>query len=259
MSRSNQTELINPAQKFFEWVGSKGCLKYFDKTKGEKGENVFVQLPFTFLVLDRLSTIRGFSDADQSGFWSNEVRDLKKEVFNVRTKKGLVASDYYAKLAPILNQGASYCQSVYIAFKDDKGVFQICNWQIHGSAIGEWINLCKGKNIYKYAVSIISAAPAQKGATKYFIPVFKLNPKISEATEARAIELDKELQEYLTAYFNRNKTEQQESVKPEEVLTDRQKSGIVELEKENEVDAFNALMAENPADGINEPIDDLPF
>lgn len=258
MSRSNQTELINPAQKFFEWVGSKGILKYFDKSKGEKGENVFVSLPFTFLVLDRLSTIRGFSDADQSGFWSNEVRDLKKEVFNVRTKKGLIASDYYAKLAPILNQGASYCQSVYIAVKDDKGNFQINNFQIHGSAIGEWINICKGKNIYKYAVTISAAAPMTKGATKYFIPVFKLNPKITEAAENRAIELDKELQEYLTAYFNRNKADQQEAVKPEEVLTDRQRQGINEVEKEESLQPVNGTV-ENPADEVTEPIDDLPF
>lgn len=258
MSRSNNTELVNPAKKFYEWVGSKGCLKYFDKSLGEKGENVFVQLPFTFLVLDRLSTIRGFSDADQSGFWSNEVRDLKKEIFNVRTKKGLVASDYYAKLAPILNQGANYCQSVYIAFKDE-GVFQICNWQIHGSAIGEWINLCKGKDIYKYAITIMSAAPMTKGVTKYFIPVFKLNPKIAESTEAKAVELDKELQEYLKAYFDRNKTAAQENVKAEEIITDRERQGINNL-KEPDLDESNTLIpGERPADDINEPIDDLPF
>lgn len=255
MSRSNQTELINPSQRFFEWVGSKGCLKYFDKSKGEKGENVFVELPFTFLVLDRLSTIRGFSDADQSGFWSNEIRDIKKEVFNVRTKKGLVASSLYANLAPILNQGAAYCQSVYIAFKDGND-FKIGNFQIHGSAIGEWINLCKGKNIYKYAVTISSAIPMKKGATSYFIPVFKLNPQISEATEEKAVELDKELQEYLTAYFNRNKSEQQENVKPEEVLTDRQKSDISGFGNQDYTELNTELANQN---GFEEVVDDLPF
>lgn len=256
MSRSNNTDIVNPAKFFYEWVGSKGCLKYFDKSIGEKGEQVFVQLPFTFLVLDRLSTIKGFSDADQSGFWSNEIRDIKKEPFTVRTKKGVVATGLYANLAPVLNQGACYSQSVYIAVKDEKGQFSICNFSIHGSAIGEWINLCKGKDIYKYAITIASATPAKKGATSYFIPSFKLNPVISPDTEQKAIELDKTLQEYLTAYFNRNKAEQQETMSVAEVVTDRQKNEINNFKDDQE--EINSHLYQD-ANEVTEPIDDLPF
>jgi len=249
MSRSNNTEIVNPAKFFYEWVGSKGCLKYFDKQKGEKGEQVLVQLPFTFLVLDRLSSIKGFSDDDQSGFWSNEIRDIKKEKFTVRTKKGVVATDYYSNLSPVLNLGACYSQSVYIAVKDEKGIFSICNFAIHGSAIGEWINLCKGKDIYKYAVTITSASPMKKGATNYFIPVFKLNPTISSETEQKAIELDKELQDYLKSYFNRNKSEQQETISVAEVVTQQQR---------HDIDQLNGELIRD-ADEVIEPIDDLPF
>lgn len=256
MSRSNNTDIVNPAKFFYEWVGSKGCLKYFDKSIGEKGEQVLVQLPFTFLVLDRLSTIKGFSDADQSGFWSNEIRDIKKEPFTVRTKKGVVATGLYANLAPVLNQGACYSQSVYIAVKDEKGQFSICNFSIHGSAIGEWINLCKGKDIYKYAITIASATPAKKGATNYFTPAFKLNPVISPDTEQKAIELDKTLQEYLTAYFNRNKAEQQETMSVAEVVTDRQKNEINNFRDDFE-EVNNQVYQD--ASEVTEPIDDLPF
>lgn len=234
MSRSNNTEIINPAKRFYEWVGSKGCLKYFDKSKGEKGENVFVDLPFTFLVLDRLSTIKGFSDADQSGFWSNEVRDLRKEPFTVRTKKGIVATGLYSTLAPVLNQGAAYCQSVYVAAKID-GELQICCFQIHGSAIGEWINLCKGKDIYKYAITISGSSPMKKGATNYFIPVFKLNPQIAPETEQKAIELDKELQDYLSAYFKRTGAEQKENVGAADIVSPGQ----------NDIDLLNTELSNN--------------
>lgn len=257
MSRSNNTEIINPAKFFYEWVGSKGCLKYFDKSIGEKGEQVLVKLPFTFLVLDRLSTIKGFSDSDQSGFWSNEIRDIKKEPFTVRTKKGVVATGLYSNLAPVLNQGACYSQSVYIAVKDEKGSFQICNFSIHGSAIGEWITLCKGKDIYKYAVTIASAAPMKKGSTDYFAPVFKLNPNVSPGTEQKAVELDKLLQEYLAAYFNRNKSEQQETMSVAEVVTDRQKSEINNF-KEPDLAEVNSQLYQDASE-ITEPIDDLPF
>ena len=59
MSRSNPTDFNNPSQKNFEWNGESGGFRYFDKSLGEKGERVQVDLPFRFLVLDCLSTILG--------------------------------------------------------------------------------------------------------------------------------------------------------------------------------------------------------
>lgn len=243
MSRSNNTEIINPSKRFFEWVGSKGCLKYFDKSRGEKGENVFLDLPFTFLVLDRLATIKGFSDNDQSGFWSNEVRNIKTEPFIVKTKKGEVANGLYSTLANVLNQGACYCQSVYIAFFDENKVLQIGNFQIHGSAIGAWIEFSKKKNIFKSAISITGASKAKKGITEYYIPVYELKD-VSESTEAEAIQLDKELQEYLKTYFNRSSPAPE--ISQEQTVTAQQKNDIEELQPIDEFDTFSSN-------------DDLPF
>lgn len=248
MSRSNNTELLNPSRRFYEWVGSKGCLKFFDKTKGEKGENVEVALPFTFLVLDRLSTIKGFSDKDQSGFWSNEIRDVTKDKLTVRTKKGIVASGLYKEMAPVLNMGAQYCQSVYIAAKGADGKLEIANISMQGSAIGPWIDLCKGKDIYKSAITIVGSTPAQKGTTKYFVPQFGLKP-VAEETDRQAIELDKELQEYLNAYFKRNSAMQ----------VDETVNQVAS--RSNQDEDFAAINSElsQQVNAITEPIDDLPF
>jgi hypothetical protein len=257
MSRSNNTELTNPAQQFYEWVGSKGCLRYFDKSKGEKGENVLVKLPFTFLVLDRLSSIKGFSERDNSSFWSNEVRDIKNDTLSVRTKKGVVATGLYDSLAHVLNQGACYNQSVYIAIKKDND-FVIVNLALHGSAIGEWIELCKRKNVYKGAITISEGIPMKKGATSYFAPKFKINPEIKPETEERCIALDKELQEYLKAYFNRSRTEQQENLPPSAVITDRQRQDIASFKPDTSgnYDEINSQINE---DTFVEVADDLPF
>jgi hypothetical protein len=249
MSRSNNTEISNPAKRFYQWKGGEGKVEYFDKSLGEKGEKVNVPLPFTFLVLDRLSCIRGYSDADQSGFWSNEVRDLKKEQLTVRTKKGIVATNLYANLAPVLNMGAAYCQSVYIAVKGADGKLEICNIQMTGAALSEWITLCKGKDIYKYAVSITGAAAQKKGATKYFTPVFSLNPTIAEATEQQAINLDKELQEYMAVYFKRTNTEQVEHTADATATT----AAVTEHSRSNGSDEYADV------NEIKEAVDDLPF
>lgn len=252
MSRSNNTEIVHPAKRFYEWVGSKGCLRYFDKSKGEKGENVEIKLPFSFLVLDILHTVRGFSDADKSGYWSNEIRDLKTNTLTVRNKKGVAATGLYKDLAPILNKGAAYAQSVYIAVKNAAGELEICNIRFEGSAIGPWIELRKGKDLYKYAISLSSAVPMTKGATKYFAPVFSLNANVTPETEAKAQALDKELQEYLKAYFTRNSTDQRETVKETEVII-ADNNGALPDETE-----INSVLVHD-ANNIIVPLDDLPF
>lgn len=248
MSRSNNTEIVNPAKYFYEWVGSKSCLRYYDK---QKEEQVFVPLPFSFLVLDRLSKISGFSDQDQSSFWSNEVRDLKKEPLTVRTKKGIVATGLYSTMAPILNMGAQYCQSVYIAVKEGNE-FVIANISIQGSAIGPWIELCKGKDIYKYAVTITEGIPMKKGATNYYAPVFKLSSNILPETEQKAIELDRQLQDYFYSYFKKHNSDVRETITPSEVVTQEQRGAIDSLQQD--YDEVNTQLAND-----SNYDDDLPF
>ena len=64
MSRSNNVELKNPATRFFEWKGETGGFRYYDKEidneDGTKGARVQVSLPFYFLVLDTLATVKGY-------------------------------------------------------------------------------------------------------------------------------------------------------------------------------------------------------
>lgn len=203
MSRSNNTELINPAIRFYEWNGDKGGFRYFDKALGEKGERVEVPLPFKFLVLDTLSTIKGFDDVDKSGYWCNEVRDLKKDIMTVRNKNGICAKGLYEQVSKDRNTvGSKYCQSVYIAFKEGKTLI-IANIQMMGAALGSWIEFRKKNKIFDGAISVETMIEGIKGKTVYQIPVFK-KIETSPETDQQAKELDTELQTYLGLYFKRN-------------------------------------------------------
>lgn len=256
MSRSNNTEIISPSKRFFEWQGSTGKLKYFDKSIGEKGEIVILDLPFTFLVLDRLHTITGFSDADQSGFWANEIRDIKTEILTVRTKKGIEQKALYSELAPTLNKGASYAQSVYIAYFEGKDLM-IGNIKIHGSAIGAWIDFCKGKDLYKIAINISGATPEKKGATNYFTPVFEAK-QVSEATNEKATALDVELQQYLDLYLKKQSVDV--PVKSNEDLKEAEHHNAVsEFEKESQQSYTNNNTHQHEPPVGNGADDDLPF
>lgn len=200
MSRSNApAPAVNPATRFFEWSGSAGKLRYYDK---DAKKQMFVDLPFTFLVLDRLHTTTGFDDKSGSGFWSNEVRDISRETLIVRNKGGVVATGVWKQL-PALT-GLKYAQSVYVAFKDENGTLVLGNLKASGCFVSAWIEFTKKRNLYEGAITVTGATEERKGATQYYAPTFAPRA-IAPETDAQAKALDITLQEYLTAYFQRGR------------------------------------------------------
>ena len=209
----SKPQLKNPATRFLQWRGGAEAFKGDDgKTRHEGGkvtyydkdaqENYEVDLPFIFIVLDELTTITGFSEKDQSGFWSNEIRDLSREKLVVKTKSGTVASGLYGEISEgIKGKGAKYAQSVYIAFKDEDGNLQIGNIKIAGAALTAWIEFKKRFDISQCAVFITDEPKLEKkGTNYYFSPVFE-GQNLSNAARDAAVKLDQELQKYLNTYF----------------------------------------------------------
>lgn len=214
MSRS-QPNLKNPATRFMQWRGGEeggGRVTWYDKETEEEKE---VKLPFSFIVLDELNTIAGFSKKDRSGFWSNEVKNMSKEEFVVKTKSGTVAIGKYADISDeIKGKGAKYAKSVYIAFKDETGELVLGNIKFIGAALTAWINFNKKFDVYKCASAISGAKKEKTGTNTYFTPIFD-GQEVAEATEKAANELDSQLQAYLNTYFSSRPTEQVDD--PEEV------------------------------------------
>jgi hypothetical protein len=201
MSRSNQNELLtSPCTRYYEWSGSEGKFKYYDK---EKKENVFIELPFYFLPLDQLSTVKGYDEKAGLGFYSNEIRSTKTDMLTVRNKNGIVMTGLYEQCKEKLaSRGLDYVQSVYVAIKEGKN-YALANLQLKGSALGPYIEFCKVNKINDIGVAVKKALPMKKGATKYFEPVYE-PMKVSEEANTIAVELDKTLQEYLTPYLAKN-------------------------------------------------------
>lgn len=200
MSRSNQTDLINPATRYFEWSGKTGTVSYYDKVKEER---VKVKLPFKFLILDRVSAITGGikKDGKYEGFWSNAVKNLKTQPFTVRSKAGTIAQGFYSNIKD--TRGVKFMTGLYIAYYDDDKSLQIGYLKIKGAALNAWINFTKShKNIYEGAFAIKGRSDElTNGDTVYFEPVFEYINNVSDESDEKAKELDLHLQEYLTLYF----------------------------------------------------------
>ncbi|AXH74765.1 MAG: hypothetical protein [Bacteriophage sp.] len=249
MSRSNPTnEIANPANRWFEFSGKNGVIKYYDKEKEEKME---LKLPFTFIVLDTLATIKGWNDPSDSGIYSNEVRDITKDVLLVKSFKGpQIAEGFYRDIKnTIIANGGHYSSSVYIAYAYNN-IFQIGNIQFKGAALNSWVEFTKANRnaIMKQAIVITGYTEGKKGAVTFKIPTFGLR-EISASTEETAKDLDKELQEYLNVYLSKKQVVEQ----------------VAEVQNQptdfsQEIDNAFAESAVNPNTGLTQEEElELPF
>lgn len=217
MSRSNPTDQTpNPSQRWFEWDGSNGEIRYYDKNaKSLKdptklGQNIVSKLPFGFIMLDETSTVKGWHDPSDSGIFSNEVRDTRTDVMVVKSfKGGILAEGLYSQIRDrIGNIGGHFTSNFYIGFKDSEGQLQIGSLQIKGAALNSWVEFKKKHRaeIYKQAIKITGFLEGKKGKIVFRTPVFGIMP-INEATDAEAKQLDVELQAYLKGYFSRTSSD----------------------------------------------------
>lgn len=205
MSLSNQSTVVNPAKHYLR-VKS-GSVNYYDK---EEGQNVDVPTPLSFVVLDQLATVKGWSDADESGYWSNEVRSAGQDAITVRTSKGEKASGIWKEIkGNSAVAGAKFNASVYIATKGRNGL-EIQNIAFSGASLNAWIEFVKSNKEVtrgKAKVVISGFADAKKGAVKYQVPIFEAQ-ELSDSELAEAVELDKSLQSYLDGYFANQRSEE---------------------------------------------------
>ncbi len=210
MSRSNpNVNAPNPAVRWFEWNGEQGTVRYYDK---ESKQNVDVALPFTFLLLDEVASVRGWHDASQSGIYSNEVRDTRTEPFIVKSFKGGTLAEGLYKDIKGLVKGASYVANCYIAFKQDGKNLVIGSLRFKGSALGAWMEFRKAHrgDLFNAAVHVTGYTEGKKGRIVFRVPTFETK-SVSEDTNRIAADLDKELQSWLTAYFSRKTSDRPEA------------------------------------------------
>ena len=219
MSRSNSMDAaVNPSTRWFEWAGGGdgGFVRWYDK---EAKRNVKVEGHFTFLLLDELSTVKGWHEPSESGIFANEVRDIRQDVLVVRSfTGGDLANGVYSDIRDrIIAKGGHFVASLYIAYKDGTDL-KIGNLSLKGAAASSWMEFKRnapvkknadGKTVRGYfvdAVKIVGFTDAKKGGTAYRIPIFKLID-VNDSTNLQAIALDAELQSYLSEYLKRPKSD----------------------------------------------------
>ena len=189
----------NPATKFLDWKSNDKGFEYYDK---EAKEKVQVPLPFKFLVLDELHTIKGWNDATESGIYSNEVKYISKEVMTVKPFKGNeIAKGLYKEIKEkVQSAGGHYVKSIYIMLEDGT----LANLQLKGSAVQKWGEFTqKVRNRLTDEWVIVSKAiEGKKGAVKFFTPDFGFEKSLSTEEVLKADTCFDILESYLKSYLN---------------------------------------------------------
>jgi len=211
MSTSNRKQAFaqpqsNPATKFLNWKSNDKCFSYYDK---DKEENVSVPLPFKFLVLDELASVKGWSDSLTGTIVSNEVKFISKEPMtvkcyhkNVKGEKATteIAKGLYKDIKEKVNSaGAKYHKSIYVMLEDGT----LANIQLKGASVQKWGEFTqKTKNrLPEEWVVVEKAVDGKKGAVKFTTPDFKFLCSLNDDEMSLADDVFNVLEAYLKTYL----------------------------------------------------------
>lgn len=194
----------NPTSKYLEWKSNDKSFKFYDKSAGE---NVEVKLPLKFAFLQHYHTVKGFSDASNSGIYANEVFWIGSEEMTVRSfKGGVIAEGLYKDIKPkIVNAGGKYHRSVYVMLEDGS----VANFSFKGAVVKEWSDFYGEKEnlLDNQWVEINEARDEKKGSVKYTVPVFTVGKPIGNEVAKMAQERADELKLFIEEKASARKIE----------------------------------------------------
>jgi hypothetical protein len=217
MTRKNEFKSVssNPAVRFLEWKSDLKAFSFYDK---EKGANVSIPLPFKFLVLKELHTVKGWHDKSQSGIYANEVEWIGKDPLTVKAfKGGVIAKGIYKEIKEVITaQGSHYSRSIYCMLSNG----DIANIQLKGSSVQAWgdFTLKSRARLSDEWVGVEDATENKKGKVEYSTPNFKYHQPISKEDDVKAEDNYKTLKEYFEGYLSGKVTEVAELIEEGEPL-----------------------------------------
>jgi len=225
MSRTKprSTGSSNPATKFLQWNTKASTWEFYDK---EAQESRTLPQDTGFIVLDQLSTAKGWDDRNNSAIWANEVY-APGDKLTLRNKDGIVSIGTWAELKNNV-QGVKFTKSVYAMAKVGEG-YELVNFQLKGCAVKEWFafeDKAGGSNKLEgdVVVAVTEAVEERKGTVKYIKPIFSIvSSTLSNEAALQADKMDGTLQEYLSSYLKVEKPpedKEEEESEPEVVYSE---------------------------------------
>ena len=177
----------------------KGWYYYVPSTvEGEKGTNVMLEMPITFMWILSATSFTGFNEGEGQSIYSNEVLNQQDLKDFFPKKEGESVEDYYARLKSymtltakmgketiatgfykdikdsVVAKGGKYCQPNYAMLINGDGTTEIVRFLFSGSSIETWIPFSGNKTfLSKKAVKLNGSIEKSKGSNDYEAPIFE--------------------------------------------------------------------------------------
>jgi len=200
---SSSQKPTNPALFFAEWSSTKKYFEFYDKVNKV---DVALPMPFAFLPVFEMTTLKGYNHKEGKSYWSNEVKNIQTDKFTVMSKNNLtkeIKTEFvglYSEIKNLIDGKANFTKSIYIGVKDQQGVLQLANLQISTSSLGSWIKFASANDLSKIAVQVASYTNEQNGAVHFTAPVYTALP-VTPQVDAQAVVLQKVVKEYINEYL----------------------------------------------------------
>lgn len=240
MSRSNPSEATqNPSTRWIEWSGERGQFEYYDKIEKK---TISLGDKLQFLLLETMFSVTGYHKPSNSGIYSNEVKDTRKDQLVVKSfRGGPLAEGFYGDIKEAVgSKGGKFTSKLYIGYKDGPDLKIGC-LSLSGAALSIWMEFSKAnrQDIETHAVQFSGHEERVNGRVTYCIPAKISLLKVSDEANEAAIALDRDiLQPYLNAYLKKNRSEHLEAQEPEKEddFTEARKAQAAEWQAAEEED-----------------------
>jgi hypothetical protein len=218
---------------FMEWKNGAGLAEFYDKDTQTK---IQIQGPIKMVLLDILSTAKGWDDANKASLIANEVHNPATEQMVVKSyysengqKKSLKLVEGFWKKDikdkfPLLN----FYQSIY-GVMEYEGEVRLVNLKVSGSGLASIFD-AKLRPADGFLVTFAKGEAQKQGKANWFSLVVSKETEVPANLDQRAADYYPILKAYLAQYKNKaNETLAQEVVQDEAKLDlDRQ---VFEMEE----------------------------
>ena len=188
MSRSEQfnERKQSPVSAILEWKAKEtdGFFSVYDK---EAGDIAVKEL--SFVLLGERSCVNGYYAKQNTGAWSNEVKDTTKEPMTVMYKKdgkvSKIAEGLYKAIKPeVESAGLKFHKAVYamVYNSDEVADGTIVKLMLKGAALYAWSQF-RDSGGAKQGIKFTGASIQQNGAIKYNIPLFEAEALAQDVSE----------------------------------------------------------------------------
>lgn len=209
MSRSTNIKLTDPAQKILQWKSEEGYFQIIDLSNPEI--KIKINPPLSFIVLDELQTIKGWSTKYDTGIYSNMWKGSEPGFFKVKINKSggndfPIVGHWKQIKEKVKAAGGYWVKIIYALIKvkdnNSKTNLELVKIELKGLAVKAYMDYVK--NPYVGAIEVKEVITEKKLGKTFVFPKFQsvvFKDEIKDKMEETAMKWDEKLQEYLTDYF----------------------------------------------------------